>query len=255
VASPPRAAKVVVIDDSVSVCRAIERMLRPRGLAVLGVHSAGEAVDRLESENPDLVICDMVLPDAHGLEVCRFVRASEALGRVPLLVVSGLADPRVRAEALAAGADAVLYKPFSSGDLTARVEVLLGLQEDPGGAAEPAPPEVPWPAAAQVAWRELAGLPALRGGSFRDPRGTVVCLGGSGTTPAPEPLAILVPLRTALTGLELDDPELVLIEDARGGMLILAHHPERGTLAVHLGDRLALGKARHLARTFLRAWS
>jgi CheY-like chemotaxis protein len=233
---------VAVVDDSPSVCKAIERLLGPRGFAVCGLRSAGEAIRRLEEERPDLVVCDLMLPDRPGLEVCRFVRASRRLRDLPLLVVSGVAGEEARRQALAAGADAVLEKPFRGGALLARVEALL---------APASPP-------ALRLLDELARLPCLAAGAWRPVRGEAVELspprrGGARAAAVPEPETLLLRLRAAAVELGLGAPELLELEGRQGEVILVAERPGRGRLCLRLTRHATVARARHLAREFLQA--
>ena len=118
-------AKVIVIDDSLSVCFAIERMLRSRGMEVISHRSGEAALEGLEPEEPDLVLCDLVLPDIEGFQICTFIKQSPVLADVPVIVISGIVDEEVRAQAKEVGAEAVLKKPFASDEMLTLVEKIL----------------------------------------------------------------------------------------------------------------------------------
>ncbi len=118
-------AKVIVIDDSLSVCFAIERMLRSRGMEVISHRSGEAALENLEPEQPDLVLCDLVLPDIEGFQICTFIKRSPVLSEVPVIVISGIVDEEVRAQAKEVGAEAVLKKPFASDEMLTLVEDIL----------------------------------------------------------------------------------------------------------------------------------
>ena len=70
-------AKVLVADDSLSVRKVVERCLGTRGIEVLSVGSGSEAIERIERDEPDLVVCDVIMPDRDGFEICHFVTNSE----------------------------------------------------------------------------------------------------------------------------------------------------------------------------------
>src|ERR1700732_2449617 len=98
-------ARVFVVDDSVSVRKAVERVLAPRGMAVASCASGNEALARLPGEAPDLLICDLVLPDLDGYEVCRWLRQVPALATTPVLFISGIVDADVQGRVAALGGD------------------------------------------------------------------------------------------------------------------------------------------------------
>lgn len=243
---PPR---VVIVDDSVSVCKAVERMLAPRGAEVVAIHTGEEALARLEDERPELVICDLVLPDLEGLAVCRFVRESRTLARVPLLAISGLATDEVRRQALAAGAEAVLKKPFRGEVLLAEVDGLLARGR--GAGRPPAPPPTP-PAPVLRALAELEMLPGLVAGSWSLADGAEGRLRTVGAAAAPDPETMLARLRSFAAPFGVGEPAMVLIEGAGGELLLVGHRDRCGIVCLHLGEAAVLGKARYLARRFLR---
>ena len=74
-------AKVLVVDDSVSVRTVVERALRSKKIEVLSAASGTEAIAQIRSEEPDLVVCDVMMPDMEGYELCEFVRRDPRLGR------------------------------------------------------------------------------------------------------------------------------------------------------------------------------
>jgi CheY-like chemotaxis protein/predicted regulator of Ras-like GTPase activity (Roadblock/LC7/MglB family) len=160
-------AKVFVVDDSVSVRKAVERLLAPRGMAVTSCASGNEALARLPGEAPDLVICDLVLPDLDGYEVCRWLRQVPALAATPVLFISGIVDADVASRVAALGVEGILEKPFSGEDLVTTVERILTASRlaspAPGRTASPAAATVPPPAADSAAASPASpGSPRIR---------------------------------------------------------------------------------------------
>src|SRR5438552_17654888 len=91
--------KVLVVDDSLSVRKVVEKALTGRGVEVLSAATGTEAMERIERERPDIVVCDVILPDKDGYKVCEFVRAHPAVARSPVLLISGGVGARARARA------------------------------------------------------------------------------------------------------------------------------------------------------------
>lgn len=118
-------AKVLVVDDSLSVRKVVERALAARRIEAVTVASGVEALERIEREAPDVVVCDVVMPDRDGWEICEFVKGHARLGDTPVLLMSGVVDDAVRARAREAGAAAILAKPFGADDLLRRLDELL----------------------------------------------------------------------------------------------------------------------------------
>lgn len=128
-------ARVLVVDDSAAMRAFVRAALEDAGAAgeVLEAKSGFEALRLLPRERFDAAIVDINMPDIHGLEVIRFMRATEAHKLTPLLVISSEASPRDREKGLALGASEWLTKPFSA---TALLEALARITDArrPGGA-------------------------------------------------------------------------------------------------------------------------
>lgn len=117
-----RPAHVLLIDDEVSLQRAMAPLLRSRGYAVTIAGSGREALELFSRDRPDLVILDLGLPDMSGLDVCRHLRE---LADTPILILSARGAERDKVAALDLGADDYITKPFGPEELMARVRVAL----------------------------------------------------------------------------------------------------------------------------------
>jgi two-component system, OmpR family, KDP operon response regulator KdpE len=125
---------VLVIDDEPQILRALRINLRVRQYDVHTAGSAREALELAAKHPPDLVILDLGLPDLDGLEVIHGLRGwTEA----PIIVLSGRADSTGKVEALDAGADDYVTKPFAMAELLARLRAAL--RRDEGGQTQPRP--------------------------------------------------------------------------------------------------------------------
>src|SRR5215831_10431042 len=118
--------KVLVVDDSLSVRKVVEKALEVRGLQVLAAATGAEAITMIDRDRPDVVICDVILPDKEGYQICEYVRAHPAIGATPVLLISGIDNGTVQARAAEVRSDEVMFKPFSVEDLVRRVDKLLG---------------------------------------------------------------------------------------------------------------------------------
>ena len=115
--------KILVVDDEQAVCESLRRSLRFNGYDVLTANDGLEAVKTVRSENPELLILDVMMPNMDGLEVCRTLR-SEGWDR-PILVLTARDGVPDRVAGLDAGADDYLPKPFALEELLARVRSLV----------------------------------------------------------------------------------------------------------------------------------
>src|SRR5260370_12304365 len=117
--------RVLVVDDSLSVRKMVERALEVKGFELLAAASGTEAMERLDSAMPDLVVCDVVMPDVDGYRICEFVRAHPKLSETPVLLISGIVNNAVLERAAQVRSSYVLRKPFTADDLARKVEDLL----------------------------------------------------------------------------------------------------------------------------------
>jgi two-component system KDP operon response regulator KdpE len=117
-----RAARILLVDDEISIQRALGPLLRSRGYDVEAAGTASDALDALRVRPPDLVVLDLGLPDLDGVEVCRRVRAESA---VPIVILSARGGEADKVTALDLGADDYVTKPFSPEELLARIRVAL----------------------------------------------------------------------------------------------------------------------------------
>jgi two-component system, OmpR family, KDP operon response regulator KdpE len=123
--------RVLVVDDEPQILRALRINLRVRHYEVDTASTAGEALAVAAAHPPDLVILDLGLPDMDGVEVIAGLRGWTA---APIIVLSGRADSSDKVEALDAGADDYVTKPFGMEELLARMRATarrVGAGEDP----------------------------------------------------------------------------------------------------------------------------
>jgi two-component system KDP operon response regulator KdpE len=129
-----RAARILLVDDELSIQRAVAPLLRSRGYEVETVATGEDALKSVASLPPDLIVLDLGLPDIEGTEVCRRVRISSP---VPILVLSARGAETDKVAALELGADDYVTKPFGPDELVARIRVALkrvfSAEEPPDG--------------------------------------------------------------------------------------------------------------------------
>ena len=122
-------AKLLIVDDTPRNVKLLADLLTVKGYGVATAASGREALEKLQTESPDLVLLDVVMPEMSGYEVCAAIRANPATAVLPVVMVTAL-DPSVeRIKGIEAGADDFLSKPINQGELLARVKSLLRVKE------------------------------------------------------------------------------------------------------------------------------
>ncbi|MGV3620338.1 MAG: hybrid sensor histidine kinase/response regulator [Archangium sp.] len=119
---------VFLVDDEESERKVLRRLLRDEGYRLVDCASGEEALELARADPPDLVLLDVRLPGANGFEIARALKAQAAENYLPVILVTGMADPRSRLEGLDTQADEVLTKPFNGRELLARMRNLLLLR-------------------------------------------------------------------------------------------------------------------------------
>ncbi len=122
---PMTQQRILVVDDEVSVTELFSMMLEMEGYRVKVVHDVQSAKAALEEEPADLMLVDIMMPEASGLELCRYVRAEPNLANTPIIVISARSQLDEVHEGLEAGADMYLLKPVSKGELIEAVQQAL----------------------------------------------------------------------------------------------------------------------------------
>jgi len=153
--APVTPLRILVVDDEPAMVGAVSALVGSAGHRVVTAYDGEAALLRFEDETPDLVLLDLAMPGLDGVEVVRRIRA---MSRVPIIVLTGEADELAKVEALDAGADDYVTKPFGLHELLARVRALLRRSERQGEGALAALIEV---GGVQV---DLAGHQILRDG-------------------------------------------------------------------------------------------
>jgi CheY-like chemotaxis protein len=128
---------VYFIDDSATMREVIKIAFRRENINVVACHDAASAIGMMDTNVPDVVISDVIMPDKDGYEVCQYIKQHPKFGRIPVVLMSGVVNRSVAEKAFAVKADELIRKPFQPQDLIARVRHLL----DPKSSAPQISPE------------------------------------------------------------------------------------------------------------------
>ena len=128
---------ITVIDDDVELLKLMILLLRRIGAQPTTIANGQEALDYLESNIPNLIILDLMLPGVNGFDILRRIRGDPRFDAVPVLVLSAKVDPQTIRAVLDAGADGYVTKPYIANSFIDRVRLLLT------AGRQVAPPEEP----------------------------------------------------------------------------------------------------------------
>ena len=117
------APQVLVVDDDAEIRKLLARYMREQGFRVLLASTCAEVHERIVTNQIDLIILDVMLPDGSGLDLCRDLRASRS--NIPIILLTALKEDVDRIIGLEIGADDYLGKPFNPRELVARIRAVL----------------------------------------------------------------------------------------------------------------------------------
>lgn len=131
--------KILLADDSITIQKVIELTFSDEDFDVVTVGNGRLAIERLEEVRPDVVLCDIIMPEKDGYEVCDHIKKNAAFAHVPVLLLTGAFEPFDQERAARVGCDGFLAKPFEPQALIAKVKDLLVQSAARPRAAAPAP--------------------------------------------------------------------------------------------------------------------
>lgn len=118
--------RILIADDEPSIVAALEYLLQQGGYEVLIARNGDEALDLLEQQTPDLVLLDVMMPRKSGYEICSRIRDRPEWRHIKVIMLSAKGRDAEVNKGLAVGADLYVTKPFSTRELMAKIDGLLG---------------------------------------------------------------------------------------------------------------------------------
>lgn len=127
--------KILVVDDEPGICDVVCLNLDVEGYEAVCVQSGREALERVKTERPDLVVLDIMMPEIDGWEVLSHMKSDPVTSNIPVILLSAKSEEVSKLLGFQLGAEDYVTKPFSIKELMARIGIVLGRQ---GGQAQPA---------------------------------------------------------------------------------------------------------------------
>lgn len=118
---------ILIVDDEPTVRKTLRALLLKQGYDLSFAANGAEALEMASALKPDVILLDVMMPKMDGFEVCRRLRAMPELAEVPIIMVTALDDRQSRLQAIEAGADDFVSKPFDRVELRARVQAITRL--------------------------------------------------------------------------------------------------------------------------------
>lgn len=117
--------KILVVDDEENIVELVKFNLEKEGYQVFVTYDGQAALDKLQEEDIDLLVLDLMLPEIGGLDICRQIRNDDELSDLPIIMLTAKEKEVDRILGLELGADDYVTKPFSPRELVARVKAIL----------------------------------------------------------------------------------------------------------------------------------
>lgn len=118
-------AKILLVDDDLQSLKLVGLMLQRRGYVIMAARGGVQGLAKAESDAPDLILLDVMMPDLDGLEVCRRLRSQPSTSQIPIIMFTAKSDVGDKVDGFQSGADDYLTKPIHPNDLAARVDAAL----------------------------------------------------------------------------------------------------------------------------------
>ena len=121
---------ILVVEDEPNIVESLSFLMKKAGFVVRVARDGNTAIRTIESEAPDLVLLDIMMPRRDGYEVCRTIRANPDWDHVRIIMLSAKGRDFDRRKGLELGADDYITKPFSTREIVERVQEILGTKSD-----------------------------------------------------------------------------------------------------------------------------
>ena len=120
---------ILIVDDTEANIRLLSHVLRGEGFQPIVAFNGSDAIDLIESREPDLVLLDIMMPDMTGIEVCTEIKQKDKLKDIPIIFLSALSETSDKVEGFRAGGVDYITKPFQKDEVLARIRTHLFLSK------------------------------------------------------------------------------------------------------------------------------
>ena len=118
-------AKLLVIDDEIQLVEMVKMRLEANGHEVITAYDGQEGLEKAKSENPELIMCDIMMPKMDGYKVCGLLKHDSRYSKIPIILFTARAQKEDEELGREVGADAYITKPFEPPVLLAKIDELL----------------------------------------------------------------------------------------------------------------------------------
>jgi CheY-like chemotaxis protein len=260
-------ARVLVVDDSISVRKALEKILTSRDMDIIAADSAESAISLLEQDkNVDLIISDVVMPGMDGFTLTTTLKEQDDFKAIPILLISGIVDDNSRNKAKQAGAVNIVKKPFTPDEILPPIQTALANRAarpaaKPAAAPQSSPPaQQPQQASAQKSGggsqrerlqaqlSELVSKPEIGSAVLFNAQGKYLLAAGDRLPDASKVLKVLLSAAAALgNGIAKSPLQSILLEYSQQSVLIYRINPKLN-IALTLSDANALSVAKYMLK-------
>ncbi|AFV23460.1 response regulator receiver protein [Methanolobus psychrophilus R15] len=117
--------KILIVDEEIDASTALKLALETEGYNVIEALDGYEGIMKAKSENPDIILLDIMMPGMDGFEVCQLLKADPASRHIPIIMLTAKGEVDDKVEGLELGADDYVTKPFNLKELKARIRIVL----------------------------------------------------------------------------------------------------------------------------------
>lgn len=121
--------KILIVDDNIDNLLILEKILVKEGFQIIKTYDGKTATKLALTENPDLILLDIMMPDIDGISICKYLSANQKTKWTPIILITARTDPEAIQEGLQSGAYDFIKKPYDKIDLLARINGALKLRE------------------------------------------------------------------------------------------------------------------------------